>query len=714
MIYDSRFTILLKRAALPRRWRCWPHDLAMSGDSWKSPALRNRSAGVIARIGRLSQGVGPTPPMRTILAKGESDDILAGDGLLLPKQDVPHDIRLPERHFDLPTILVSRLHGIRSVVLFVVLLLACASISDAIVPGDVEPGFNAGFANFRVTLFGTAIQPDGMIIAGGDFTQVHGQTRNRMVRMSANGTLDTGFNPHADYWVWCVAAQADGKTLIGGWFSTMGGVARNYIARVQPDGTLDTGFNPDANNQVYSIAVQADGKTLIGGKFTTLGGVTRNRIARLNADSTLDTAFDPNLTHIFSYCDVLSMVEQADGKILIGGDFNTVGGVQRINLARLNADGTLDTGFNTNTNLGSFYSVYSIAVQADGKILIGGDFAAVGGVGRNNIARLNADGTLDPGFNPNSDGGVFCMAVQVDGKILIGGDFNFVGGMGRYYIARLNANGTLDTAFNPNPDGDVYSTVLEADGKILVGGQFGTMGGVDHPGLTRLHNDAATQNLTVPNLGRVQWLRGGASPETLHVTFELSTDGGLSYIPLGAGTRMSGGWELTGLSLPSIGHIRARARIPGGIYNGSSSLLETVTGFGPNPNDQDNDGLLDSWELTYWPTFNGHNPQDDDDDDGYSELLELAFGLNPTAPDPGGLPPVITEGGYLTMTITKHAGVTYEVQSGGTLLPGQPDSFSAATTTVLINNATTLKVRDNFPTATSPPRFMRVKVTAAP
>jgi hypothetical protein len=198
------------------------------------------------------------------------------------------------------------------------------------------------------------------------------------------------------------------------------------------------------------------------------------------------------------------------------------------------------------------------------------------------------------------------------------------------------------------------------------------------------------------------------------VTFELSTDGGASYAPLGAGTRINGGWELTGLALPASGHIRARARITTGLYNSSSGIVETVTGFGPNPNDQDNDGLLDSWELTYWPTLNGHNPQDDADDDGYNELLELALGLNPIAPDPGGLPPVTTEGDYLTMTITKHAGVIYEVQSAGTLLPGQPDSFSAATTTVLINNATTLKVRDNFPTATSPPRFMRVKVTAAP
>ena len=137
------------------------------------------------------------------------------------------------------------------------------------------------------------------------------------------------------------------------------------------------------------------------------------------------------------------------------------------------------------------------------------------------------------------------------------------------------------------------------------------------------------------------------------------------------------------------------------------------TGFGSSP-DADGDGLLDSWELTHWPTIIGHSAQDDFDRDGYVELLELALGLNPKIPNPGGLPPVTREDGCLTMTLTKQPGVTYEVQSAGTVLEGQPDSFSPASTTVLINDATTLKVRDNILIGTAPDRFLRVKVTAAP
>jgi len=136
--------------------------------------------------------------------------------------------------------------------------------------------------------------------------------------------------------------------------------------------------------------------------------------------------------------------------------------------------------------------------------------------------------------------------------------------------------------------------------------------------------------------------------------------------------------------------------------------------YGPHPLDQDSDGLRDVWELTYWPATAGHSAGDDFDHDGYSELLELALGLDPRVANPGGLPAVVIEGGFLTMRLTKRPGVAYEVQSAGSPLPARPNSFSAASTTVLVNNATTLHVRDNFPVGAQPGRFLRLKVTAAP
>ncbi|MBP1750267.1 MAG: hypothetical protein H6Q52_2806 [Deltaproteobacteria bacterium] len=158
-----------------------------------------------------------------------------------------------------------------------------------------------------------------------------------------------------------------------------------------------------------------------------------------HAVSALD-GFDPNANYT-----VLSIVPQKDnGKILIGGWFTTIGGVTRNRIARLNADGSLDTTFNPNAS----DRVWYIALQADGKMVIGGDFTTIGGVTRNRIARLNADGSLDTTFNPNVNDSVDSIALQEDGKVLIGGKFTSVGGVTRNNIARLNADGSLDTAWS--------------------------------------------------------------------------------------------------------------------------------------------------------------------------------------------------------------------------------------------------------------------------
>src|SRR2546429_160825 len=141
--------------------------------------------------------------------------------------------------------------------------------------------------------------------------------------MRGQSALD-GFDPNANSTITVVVVQPDGKILIGGDFTTLspnGGavVTRNRIARLNPDGTLDIDFNPNANNPVLSIAVQADGKILVGGEFfgaSSIGGQTRNFIARLDATTGLADSFNPNANFY-----VHSIVVQADGKILAGGEF---------------------------------------------------------------------------------------------------------------------------------------------------------------------------------------------------------------------------------------------------------------------------------------------------------------------------------------------------------------------------------------------------------
>ena len=362
------------------------------------------------------------------------------------------------------------------------------------------------------------------------------------------------------------------------------------IARLNSDGSLDTGFDPNANNTVNGLAVQADGKILLVGSFDTVGGTTRNNIARLNSDGTLDTAFDPNANG-----EVKSVAVQADGKILLGGFFNNVGGTARNNIARLNSNGSFDTGFDPNANS----VVSSVAVQADGKILLGGSFTTLQPNGapsattRNSIARLNSDGSLDTGFDPNADSDVYSVAVQADGEILIGGHFITLQPNGAASPRRAERlRGSTATAAStlpliPNADSDVFSVAVQADGKILLGGFFTSLqpNGAPSPTtrnkMARLNNDNAFQSLSAPDATRVQWLRGGAAPEVEQVTFELSTNAGSTWTPLGSGTRIAGGWELTGLSLPASGSLRASGRASSGFQNGSSGFIQQVGDFGP-------------------------------------------------------------------------------------------------------------------------------------
>jgi uncharacterized delta-60 repeat protein len=441
------------------------------------------------------------------------------------------------------------------------------------VPDSFNPGANGN-------IYCTAVQTDGKILVGGYFTTLGGQSRTYIGRLNADGTLDTNFNPGANSMVYSLAVQTDGKIMVGGYFTTLGGQSRARIGRLNADGTLDTNFNPGASSMVYSLAVQADGKIVVGGAFTTLGGQSRAYIGRLNTDGTLDTNFNSGTSGI-----VYSLAVQTDGKIVVGHQ-----GIISP-LVRLNADGTLDTSFNPGvTNYNSSFPipsyVYSLAVQADGKILVGGQFLGLGGQSCTNIGRLNADGTLDYNFNPGAlnGQGVYSLAVEADGGILVGGAYTSLGGQSCTNIGRLNADGTLDTSFNPSATGFVfpnpyyvYSLAVQADGKILAGGTFTVLGGQSRSYLGRLTPTVpALQSLTFDG-STINWQRNGSCPEVWRTAFDAATNG-TGWTALGTGTRTAGGWQLTGLAWPTNASLRARGFVAGGEYNGSGYFVETMTG----------------------------------------------------------------------------------------------------------------------------------------
>src|SRR5690606_26449901 len=197
-------------------------------------------------------------------------------------------------------------------------------------------------------------QSDGQILLAGKFTSYNGNPANLFVRINTDGSFDPSFvvpslsggNP-AERRIVCVAVQSDGKIVVGGHFTSITGVARNGIARLNTDGTVDTSFDPGSGiNITYgtlgaSVYVLPNGKILAGGKFNTFDGVSRKGIAGLHAGGSLDTAFDPGtgVVDFLPYAMVNNFKVQANGKILIGGDFDEYNGVTRRNIARLNGDG---------------------------------------------------------------------------------------------------------------------------------------------------------------------------------------------------------------------------------------------------------------------------------------------------------------------------------------------------------------------------------------
>jgi uncharacterized delta-60 repeat protein len=187
-------------------------------------------------------------------------------------------------------------------------------------------------------------------------------------------------------------------------------IALSLPSQAAPNvGDVDGTFSPGlpVNGPVYAIALQTNGQVVVGGNMA-------GAVVRLNSDGSADSNFLAGVNIVAGGTgageEIDSIALQPDGKVLIGGDFGIV---------RLNPDGHRDTTFVTTVN----QNVNSIALQADGNVLIGGDFTVVNGTNQNNIARVNTNGILDTSFVTTADDRVFTIVVQPNGKALVGGLF---------------------------------------------------------------------------------------------------------------------------------------------------------------------------------------------------------------------------------------------------------------------------------------------------
>src|SRR6266404_4491875 len=331
-------------------------------------------------------------------------------------------------------------------------------------PGRLDPSFNPGTGADQ-TVYSLAPRPDGRILIGGSFSAFNGISRTNIARLNPDGSGDTNFVPGSALGeslnVSAVALQADGKVLLGGVFTSASGT---NLIRLNTNGTVDPGFSAQTDSGVNSLALQTNGHLVVGGYFTTVNGAAHTAVAQLGTNGVLDAGFNPNLAG--GTLSVYAVVVQSNGKIVIGGSFTSVNSTPTTNLARLNVDGTLDSNFKP-VSFAGLSAVNAVAVDGQGKVLAGGDFASVNGVTRTNLVRFNSDGSLDANFNPaaGTDATVFSIAVQHDGKVLVGGLFTIANGINRNYIARLNADGSLDTSFDPGSGANyiVYSLAEQSD-----------------------------------------------------------------------------------------------------------------------------------------------------------------------------------------------------------------------------------------------------------
>ena len=294
-------------------------------------------------------------------------------------------------------------------------------------------------------------------------------------------------------WVWALAEQADGRWLVGGQFTGFNDLPGGEVVRLNDDGNVDTNFTFNitaGETTVHSLAVQPDGRILVGGMFTGINGAACVRIGRLNADGSLDTNFVASATGSEGFVTVSHIGVQTNLQIVIAGSFDTVDGVAHSNIARLNPDGSLDSGYNASIDT----PPNGLLVQSDDKVLIGGAFSTVNGQSSPHLARLNADGTLDTNFVATADGNVDTFAQQPDGKIIIGGAFTHVDTVSRNRIARLNTNGTLDMTFQnglAGADDYVGCVAYDPAGRVLIGGQFSHMNNAARNWIARLKADGS-------------------------------------------------------------------------------------------------------------------------------------------------------------------------------------------------------------------------------
>jgi uncharacterized delta-60 repeat protein len=359
-------------------------------------------------------------------------------------------------------------------------------------PGYIDTSFTANCLTnpYNNTVKSLFIQDDGKIVAAGAFlTDFNHTCQNVIFRCDSNGVTDATFNsPFALFpSINAILPVGGGKIVVAG--SLYIGSIQHAVARLNANGALDGTFsltqtNPSASTPLTfsAVAIDSNNRVVLGGNLFE-GGQFKSYIKRLNAAGTVDPTFTGGgVVSTTGFGGINAVAVQPDNKVIIGGLFASIGATARSGLARLNEDGSLDDTFRP--PFGGFSQVAAIRLLTNGQMLVAGQFVSTNGGFFRTVARLNADGSFDPGFtllNGSSVNGK-AMAVQPDGKIIV---------THNYGAWRLSANGVLDTNYFKNAGTittpGLVSIALDSSGRAVVGAEYMSVGSTTRRGLIRLH-----------------------------------------------------------------------------------------------------------------------------------------------------------------------------------------------------------------------------------
>lgn len=365
----------------------------------------------------------------------------------------------------------------------------CRLLSD----GSKDLSFNLG-SGINGKVYCSLIQPDEKIILGGSFTNFNGTNVGKLIRLNSDGSRDVTFNSSqgtTTNTIYACDLQSDGSIIIGGSFTNYNGVASPRVARILPNGNLDSTFaiGVGASSLVEEVHIQQNGKIILGGSFLSFNKTPCGKIIRLNTDGTIDATF---LQGEGFNGDISALTTQPDGKILVGGSFLDFNGVTASKIIRLNPDGTVDSSFISGLGFSNGV-VEVIKVNAAGSIMVGGSFTGTyNGTDVNRVIFLDSSGLINPGFDIGSGpstGTVNALTEDVAGSFYVGGSFTVFDSQTQGRLARIDGAGTLDFGYltaGVGFDSSVLKVIVLSDNKTMAFGNFTKFNGTICNRITRL------------------------------------------------------------------------------------------------------------------------------------------------------------------------------------------------------------------------------------